>query len=143
MNIVKVVEGCEDVSSGALGAVTVATPIIEQVRLTKLALEKEEAKPLKKYAFMTGHALLGILEHWKTLQPDVMKTINGGKEIVQGFKEPGLSVEELLKEKDRIGEKQKAACQLLLNPPSPPKTGKGNSGAQDMAGGTASSGATG
>lgn len=121
MNIVKVVEGCEHVSSGTLGAVTVATPIIEQVRATKQSLESEEAKPLKKYAFMTGHVLLGVLEHWKTLQPDVMKVVKGGKEIVQGFKEAGLSLEELMKEKERITNEQKEACQVLLNPPLPNK----------------------
>lgn len=145
MNIVKVAEGCEDISSGALGTVTVATPIIEQVKATKESLEKEDAKPFKKYAFMTGHALLGILEHWKTLQPAVMKTVQGGKEVVQGFKEPGLSLEELLKEKERIDTKQKEACQLLLNPPAPastPTPGKGKANAvtvSDTAGSVATS----
>lgn len=140
MNIVKVVEGAEHVSSGALGAVTVATPIIEQVKATKESLEKEDAKPLKKYAFMTGHALLGILEHWKTLQPDVMKVVQGGKEVVQGFKEAGLSLEELTKEKERIQNEQKAACQLLLNPPAPATTGgKGKAAASGTGEGAGSS----
>lgn len=128
MNIVKVAVGCEHVSSGSLGVVTVSTPIVEQVRATKQSLEAEEAKPLKKYAFMTGHVLLGVLEHWKILQPDVMKVVKGGKEIIQGFKEAGLSLEQLMKEKERISNEQKEACQVLLNPPVQqpvPNKGKG------------------
>lgn len=125
MNIYKVVEGVSDTSTGALDCLSEGMPIINTVKEHKANLEKEGAGTAKKVLFLTGYSLLGFLEHWDKMKHSVMKTKDGVIEVYEGIKEPGLSSEEFNKEKSRIDDKRKEACQIYL-PKETEKSSTGN-----------------
>lgn len=113
MNIIKLTEGIKETGDGLQGCALAGRPIYDDVILHKKELDEEKATNTKKALFLTGFALMHILEKWKDIKGPVLETVAGVREIAQAIKEQGMSTEDYNREKEKIQEKARLKCAAL------------------------------
>lgn len=113
MNVFKVADGVVDTGAGVMDVLVEAAPAIADLKQHKATLDAEGASSGKKALFLAGFAFMHFMERWPSIRPGVMEIKDGVQEVIAGYKESGLSPDDLRKLKDAHDKKKHDRCEAL------------------------------